>query len=290
MLTSAQFAKARAYILSNARPLERHLFAFHFESGAASAVLAALSTYQHESGLYGHALEPDKRTANAQPVDQDIALGILSTIGAPKRYFQAVCDALDDLTTESGGLPFSHPSVMDAPHAPWWACGDPQPASINPTGHVLARLRRHGIDHPWMKTADAFCWQALDSVTSDNPHSLQNAVAFVASSPDQDRANSAISRLQGLVRDAVTFDPNAQGYVFSPLIFAPSPTSPAHAFFGPDELGPHLDHMVQAQHADGGWQINWPPISQGVEAECRAIITLRNLVTLRAYDLLEAPL
>ena len=85
------------------------------------------------------------------------------------------------------------------------------------------------------------------------------------------------------VRASTAFDPDAEGYVFSPLSFAPSPRSPAAAFITDDEIQPHLDAMIGHQGGDGGWPISWPPLSDGVHSECRGIVTLRNLRILRSY-------
>ena len=78
----ASLTRARDFLSCNARLLERRLFAFHFEGGAAGAVVAALDAYRNPDGGFGWGLEPDKRTAASQPVDLQTAFEILDEVGA----------------------------------------------------------------------------------------------------------------------------------------------------------------------------------------------------------------
>ena len=120
-MLNPDFNRARDFIYSNARLIERHLFSFQFEDGAADMVERALSGYQHANRLFGFGLEPDKRASAPQPVDQAIAMEILDAMGASRGRFEAICVSLRHLTNADGGLPFSHQSVEAAPHAAWWA-------------------------------------------------------------------------------------------------------------------------------------------------------------------------
>ncbi len=280
-------AQARDYIYANARLLERHLFSFHFESGPTKPIERALAAYQHANGLYGYGLEPDKRASAPQPIDQAVAMELLDTINAEPDKFLLICDALHELTNPDGGLPFSHPTVEAAPRAFWWACEEPQASSINPTGVILSKLWENGISHPWMKRAEEFCWHAITRLDATSSHSIQTGLAFLASNPDTKRAEQALQELGKLLRQATVFQTNADGYVFSPLHFAPSPASPAARFFTKDEIQPHLQALINQQQEDGSWPINWPALSEGVLAECRGIVTLRNLRILKEYGWLE---
>ncbi|MCP3969299.1 MAG: hypothetical protein GY717_03080 [Rhodobacteraceae bacterium] len=286
-MTQPNFEKARDFIFSNARLMERHLFSFHFEAAPAERVRRALYAYRHENGLFGFALEPDKRATAPQPVDQAIAIEILDAIGADQQDFLSICDVLHELSNKDGGLPFSHPTVETGPRASWWACEESQPSSINPTGIILSFLWKNGVTHPWMKEAEAFCWRAVNDIPATSYHSITNGLAFLSASPDEKRAYPVLQGIYDLVRASACFDPHAEGYVFLPLTFAPSPTSPAASVFTDDEIQPHLQFMIEQQQDDGGWPINWPPISDGVLCECRGIVTLRNLNILSSYGRLR---
>lgn len=72
---------ARRFFLTNTRLLERHLFHHLFEDGSREAVLQALLAYQTEANGFAYGLEPDKRTSNPQPIDQEQALSVLADSG-----------------------------------------------------------------------------------------------------------------------------------------------------------------------------------------------------------------
>ena len=105
---------AQTFVLSNARLLERHLFAYLFQDGDRQKVLTALLAYQNEDGGFGNALEPDKRTSTSQPIDQEFALRILDDVGFERPLALQICDFLETITRD-GGVPFILPTVRDAP-------------------------------------------------------------------------------------------------------------------------------------------------------------------------------
>lgn len=279
-MTAPDLSRARDFVLTHGRLLDRLRFAALFDGAGPAPVLRALEAYRTDSGLYAHALEPDKRSPSPQPMDQWEALRIMDEQGGGP--MAPLCDALAPLTTAEGGLPFSDPSVTQAPHAPWWACEGPQPASINPTGEMLAFLWRAGVDHPWMAPAEAFCWQALGAIEPGSCHSLTNALAFLDTCPDRPRADAAKGAIIDMIRAATAFDPAAPGYVFGPLDFTPYPRS--DPIYTPAELEPVLKALSSAQDADGGWPVSWPCISPVVEGECRARRTIWALDVLRRWD------
>src|SRR5215211_7932478 len=145
---------AQTFILSNARLLERRLFAFLFHQGNPDHVRTALLAYQNADLGFGNALEPDKRTARSQPIDQEFALRVLDDIGFDRGIALQICDFLETITTTEGGVPFVLPTVRDAPRAPWWDTDpDEPPASINPTASITGLLHKYKIQHPWLDRA-----------------------------------------------------------------------------------------------------------------------------------------
>src|SRR5579863_7261977 len=154
--------QAQGFIWRNARLVERFLFSYLFDHGAKEQVLAALRAYQNADGGFGNALEPDKRCPASQPQDIEFALHILDTIDAMRDPMVArACDYLVTITTPEGGVPFALPSVNAYPHAPWWTIEDNPPASLIPTAAIAGLLLKHGIQHPWLETASAFCWRQI---------------------------------------------------------------------------------------------------------------------------------
>ena len=113
-------ARAEEFIWSNARLLERRLFAHQFKGASAEPVRATLRTYQNEDGGFGNALEPDKRCPDSQPIDQELALHVLDDVGIDAAIVGRMCDFLTTISTAEGGVPFVLPTVRSAPRAPWW--------------------------------------------------------------------------------------------------------------------------------------------------------------------------
>ena len=60
-LSRADFDRAKRFISAHARPLDRSLFVYHFQSGPADDVMAELVRFQNEDGGFGRGLEPDFR-------------------------------------------------------------------------------------------------------------------------------------------------------------------------------------------------------------------------------------
>src|SRR5689334_15971212 len=131
MTESTILARAEEFVWSNARLLERRLFAHLFKGAPAEPVRAALLAYQNQDGGFGNALEPDKRCTDSQPIDQEIAMRVLDDVGLDEAMARRMCDFLQTITTPEGGVPFVLPTVRSAPRAPWWNTDDDPPASLN---------------------------------------------------------------------------------------------------------------------------------------------------------------
>ena len=99
------FERAETFIWSNARLLERRLFAYHFRGGSRQDVVAALRAYQNEDGGFGQALEPDIRCPDSQPVPVQHALEIMDAVGPDAEIVRGACDFLTAITTAEGGVP-----------------------------------------------------------------------------------------------------------------------------------------------------------------------------------------
>ncbi|MCY3810703.1 MAG: hypothetical protein OXH15_02795 [Gammaproteobacteria bacterium] len=278
-------ARARDFMLGNARVLDRHLFAYLFDESAAQPVLDALRAYRNRDGGFGHALEPDKRCPDSQPVDVEVALGILDVIGAAADpMVPAACDWLDSIADASGGLPFALPTVNAYPHAPWWRTAEARPW-INPTGSIVGLLTKWGVDHPWVARGTAFCWHVLETQPPTGFHDLRCALAFLEQARDRERAAAFLGRARSYLKSSteIAFDLDASGYVHPPLHWAPTPTGFAYGLFERTDLEAGLAALADAQREDGGWPISWQAITPGVELEWRGRKTIDALLTLSAY-------
>lgn len=288
-MTASILTKAEDFIWSNARLLERQRFAFHFFGGPKSAVLAALRAYQNPDGGFGNALEPDKRYPGSNAIDVMTAFYILDEIDALDDPMTVQsCDFLTRIITPEGGVPFAIPQMKAYPHAPWWATDNPNPpAEINPTGDLTGLLLKHGINHPWLDQAVPFCWQALDP-SREGYHDIMPAVMFLAHAPDRKRADSLLDQIRETIlsKKLVAYDRSSTGYQKFPLDWAPTPDHPLRSCFRDAEIEADLQALIETQNEDGGWEINWPPVSKAVELEWRGILTVNRLSTLHAYNIL----
>jgi hypothetical protein len=276
--------RARAFLWSNARLLERRRFSYLFEEGSQKRVLTALRAYQNEDGGFGNALEPDKRTSSSQPIDQEIALRVLDEVGFEAELAGELCDFLVAITTEEGGVPFVLPTVKDAPRAGWWDTEDASPpASLNPTASIAGLLYKHGFSHPWLEPATRFCWEGLESDAEHEVHTLLSALLFLENVPERERAEAVFARLREQILAATALELDAEGYVHPPYAFAPTPRSLAAKLYDKKLMNAHLDALAAGQQADGGWAISWPAVSPGCELEYRGWVTLAALKTLKAY-------
>lgn len=286
--TSESKSRARDFILRHARLLERQLFAFHFEGGAADPVLRALAAYQNADGGFGNALEPDKRAPASQPQDVEIAFHTLDDIGAlngDSPLVTRACDWLETITGPNGGVPFSL-ATANAPHAPWWGVKSDAPLEdINPTGAIAGLLLKNSVRHSWLDRANTYCWETIEASDGSSFHEVMCALPFLEHTADRKRAEPLMVRIAERVArpGVVALDPNEGGYKHGPLLWAPAPNAYLRRVFSDDVITSAIDALEAKQQADGGWPINWEPLSETVAYEWRGRVTVQALRTLRAY-------
>ena len=80
-LSCEAFDQARAFIKTQARPLDRALFEHRFEGASADLVTAELAHFQNDDGGFGHALEPDLRTPTSSALATEVGLRTLEELG-----------------------------------------------------------------------------------------------------------------------------------------------------------------------------------------------------------------
>ncbi|GHC81389.1 hypothetical protein [Streptomyces flavofungini] len=297
---SSPLRRAEQFVWLTARVLEQRRFAYHFldgDAGSADAVETALAAYGNEDGGYGHALEPDLRGPVSQPLHTGHALRVLDSIQrCGGMRVERVCRYLTAVSTPDGALPVIHPSQRGYPSAPFVPVVDDPPSELLATGPVVGLLHRNEVWHAWLFRATDFCWRTVESLEKSHPYEIQAAVAFLDGAPDRPRAEAAADRLGRLVREqrlAVLDPERADANPVSPgygpgehhfaYDFAKAPESLARAWFTDDEVARSLDFLTNEQQEDGGWPIRWRQWAPGTALECRPIITVESLRTLRAY-------
>jgi hypothetical protein len=276
---------AAASFLAGARVLDRRVFERLFSGGPAEPVRDAVAAYRNADGGFGHALEPDLRTAASQPAAVEMALRIMDLADAwDERLVRDAIDWLAAIAPAEGGTTFVLPTLSQGPHAPWWVAPEGNPASLIQTGQIAGLLYEHHFAHPWLDGATRFMWSAIDELTEpENGYVMFGVLAFLEHVPDLARAEAAFDRVGPLLlsRGLVTLDPEAAGETQSPLDFAPLPDSIARRLFDQRTIEAHLDHLAAAQRDDGGWMFNWPAWSPAAKADWRGFLTVDALRVLR---------
>jgi hypothetical protein len=284
---SVDFAAAEQFMLREARLLERRRFAHRFRDGSADAVVAALAAYANEDGGFSNALESDLRGASSQPVPVERALEILDDVD---RFHEDIvmraCDWLASVSHADGGVPFVLPTVEDGPHAPWW---EPEDASyVNPTAGIAGLLHKHGVVHEWLAPATDYCFDALTKLDRVGADDAINVLTFLEHAPDRARAEAVFAALgERILRELVALDPATEGYVKTPLEFAPHPKRLARRLFDDVTIDTHLEALEAKQQDDGGWPITWEPPSVAAVNEWRGYVTIGSLNVLDGYGRLE---
>jgi hypothetical protein len=282
---SELFTRGRDFIYRDGRLLERRLFARLFEGGPASAVVDCLRSYRNTDGGLGHALEPDKRAPESQPLDVQIALDTLDAAGTfDAGLVGSACDFLESVADERGAVPVVLPSIADYPRAHHWRDGN-FPPGPSPAVGIAALLYKHGFEHAWRERASDYCWSVIENEPPDDAHALRECMAFVEHAPDRTRAEAAANGLAEALGKARWFNADADydGYGLTPLHFATTPHSRWRALFADEQIEAHLKRLADDQEDDGGWPLSWQPPSEAARIEWRGIETLRALRILAAY-------
>lgn len=279
--------RARLFLWRNGRLLERLVFAHRFEGASPEHVVDALRAFQNDDGGFGHALEPDLRGPDSQPIFADFALRILDEIHvAPPEMIGRVCAYLQSVTEADGGLRAITEVVSSWPRAEHW-----QPSawtsSLNPTATIAGLLHSLKVGHPFLDAADAYVWKHLDGVKPEGGPTLAAIFCFLNHAPDRRRAVHFAEDVAGTIPDAPFFslDPPEPGggYALTPLDLAPWPDALAGGLFAPELIEAHLDALEGQQRPDGGWPVTWEPPTPAALLEWRGRETVRALITLQSY-------
>jgi hypothetical protein len=290
---TVDIASARDFMATHARVLDRRRFELLDGGTDPSGVLAALDGYRNPDGGYGWGLEPDLRSPESQPGAALHAFEVLEEAApATSPHAAALCDWLDSITLPDGGLPFATPLGMTAGSAPWWTAADPSVSSLQITAIAAASAHRVAAhdpavaDHPWLKRATSHCLAAIEAM-DEAPFAYVLAFSVHLLDAICDTQPEA----QQLLRKLGSFIPadgrlrvrgGTEDEALNPLDIAPYPDRPARQLLDADVVAADLERLAGAQRDDGGWTVDYLPISPAGELEWRGHATVRAIQTLRA--------
>ena len=286
---------AKSFIFQHGRPVERKLYAFHFDSGSPTDILAELAKFQNSDGGFGHALEPDLRTPVSTTIATTVGFQILRDIEVTDENAlvrEAVRFLLETYDADRKFWPIITREVNLHPHAPWWHYGDDrssrwQEELANPRAEIIGYL----FDYASLVPSDLRESLLADSILHFDflpeqieKHDLLCYARLVGTSSLPDKARQTL--LERVVQAASKTMGKDAGqwaeYCLEPIEIVSSPDSLFASEFG-DLMERYLDYAVDRQGDDGAWPLSWSWPGdewENAEREWKGILTMRMLLTL----------
>ena len=278
--------KGESFIWQNARLLERVIFEYHFCGGSAERVLAVLRTYQNEDGGFGHALEPDLRAPDSQPLFAEFGLRVLYECKLrDSEMAYRVCDFLSRHADLEQGIPTILASSRGYPRAAHWSNPKAELPSFDRLTGLVGLANWQEIRHPWLQRAVKVCMGRIATTKYTDAHTILTAFCLLESLPKRSRTDDLFDKLAQELFEADFFcaDAPVTSYGLTPLAFAPTPDSFCRKIFSDSQIEAHLKDLESQQEDDGGWPIQWEPPGDMARCEWRCHRTVNALFTLRAY-------
>jgi hypothetical protein len=274
------------FIWENARLLERAIFDYRFLGGPVDRIRLILRLHQNADGGFGHALEPDLRSPDSQPLFIEFGLRTLyeCDIRDDEMAYQ-VCSFLEHHADLEHGIPLVFPSSLHYPHAGHMDNPGSQQPSMDRLVGLVGLLNWQGISQLWLSKAVEVCLQKIGSTKFEDAHTILTSFCLIESVSQARPVEALFEKLSHELMRANFFclEVPITSYGLTPLNFAPSPKSFCRRIFTDSLIEAHLDELLSQQQADGGWPIQWDPPCQMARCEWRAQRTVSALETLRAY-------
>jgi len=304
-LSSTGFDRARDFLFSAARPLERALFALEFEGGSLDAFLTGLEAFQNPDGGFGQALEPDVRTPSSSALCTEMGLRYLAERHIPADHSMvvgAVKYLLESFDAHAQVWRVLPADANDHPHAPWWHDDDGALARtfdnylVIPRAGILASLHYYAelVPAGWLADVTEGTVRDVEGLETEKFGGGGDTLVYALRLAEaQGLATNFKSRLLPRLREVadviVARDPQTwAGYSAPPLKLAPTPTSTL-ADQLVNDLQIYLDYLIEQQTPQGTWEPTWswgesyPEDWEKAKHEWRGILTVDHLISLHAY-------
>lgn len=296
-LSTDPYNRAKNFILTKARKLERAMFEYEFETGPKESVLAELRAYQNPDGGFGNALEPDIRCNESSALATTVAFQYLSRMKADEHMEivkQAVSYLLNSVKkAESYYWEIVPKEVEAAPRAPWWNYNPSRPFSGNPNAEILGYLYAYKglVPSDLLDQLTVHLIHYIDTITEPEFHELLCFLRMSETLPPSliEHLSEPLSRM---VEKCVTVQPELwPTYCLQPIQVAPSRHSPYYKRFEP-VIAANLDYLVSKQTEEGCWNPAWSwgqfeDTWEIAKVEWQGWITLDYLRVLRQHDYIE---
>ncbi|CAH0122215.1 hypothetical protein PAE9249_04762 [Paenibacillus sp. CECT 9249] len=291
----SRLALARSFMKQHARPLERAIYAYEFESDSSAQVLEELVKFQNADGGFGRGLEPDLRCQESSALATTRGLEILGLLPPSDERNAIVRKALDYLAAtyrdERRGWDIIPPEAENAPRAVWWNYGAFSDHWGNPNADIVAYF----LDYRSLVTYDKLGMlfrYAVDYLQNEcDLKEMHEMFCFLRLAERLDEGERAAieAKMRLFLDNCVPTDPKQrEGYGAEPLQVADSPKSRYYGKYA-DIIPGELDALIAGQGEDGAWAPNWTWYQyeeewRNAKEEWKGIITLQSLRTLRNYN------
>lgn len=299
-LTRQNFEKAEVFIKEKARPLEKALFDYYFNSGSTEEVLQELAKYQNPDGGFGHALESDVRLEASNCFTTSVAFQVLNKLNADSKN-NLVRDGIRYLVNnyhpEFKGWMLFPQEVDDVPRAIWWnyVGNEENKYNPNPSAEIAGYLAAHrelvpeNLLNEAVEAAVEYINEYGDNIEMHEMFCYQR----MAECLDEEKKKIVMSRLKGRIYNVVEFDPEKwSNYSARPLNFIHTPFDEIASEINSEKLEINLDYLIKEQQEDGRWapRWNWCRFEEQwkeAEVEWAGCLTLENLSILKAFNRIE---
>jgi hypothetical protein len=262
-LTKEAFNRAREFIYTTARPLDRNLFAFLFEDGSRDDVVEELSKFQNSDGGYGNGLESDIRLKASSPMVTSVGLQYCEDIDATSEE-EIVSKAIEYLIStydqEHEYWPSTFLDVNDEPHAPWWNLDEVKPPEeeswANPNAELAGYIHRYRSLVPYDFISRLNRRLVANIESSEHIEGLYKVMCWERAYrefPEPLRSMVADIIRRTFKRDA----PYTQKDLGEIRIFWLAPDSDAILISYPGNVYNLMYQELEKQADDGGWWPTW---------------------------------
>lgn len=295
-LSKQNFKKARDFILTNARMIERRLFHYYFENQDANGVYHAIYAYRNSDGGFGHGMEPDTASPESQPLFTIMAMETLDEVGLLNKE-QIESDFLpyfESIITQKGGIPWMFKPTSDYPCEPHFKSVK-EWAALSTTAPLLGMLEKYNIQRPWMEKAESFVWSEFERILDKHAFCylcVPRWLFFLKHIKNKVKAEEMISKLKDSIikNNVLCADTSDEGWGLyekpHSLNYAPRPNSLLSDLFTENQINSDLTTLIQKQKEDGRWE-TWYGISEGTKLEWAGIQTVWALKVLKDYGRID---
>jgi hypothetical protein len=308
-LSTEGFNRARDFLLSEARPLEKATYELEFEEGSVDEVLTQLAKFQNPDGGFGMALEPDIRTTTSSALCTEMGLRYMAemNISADNPMVGAAISYLLESFSEDAQVWRVVPQdANEYPHAPWWHDEIGSLARtfddflVIPRAGILALLYCYAelVPADWLAVLTETTVGDIEQMETEKFGGGGDTLVYalrLAEAPGLaiNFKTSLVTHLRDVADQIVARDPRAwSGYAAPPLKLSPTPDT-LFADLLMDDLQVHLDYVIEHQTQAGNWEPTWhwgefyPKEWEQAKQEWCGILTLDMLISLRAFERIE---